>query len=181
MNGYHFFFNAAHHFSAVVAFQHHHNTANSIFLPIVCHGSVSHCAAEAYFGNIFYENGNAVWVCFHDNVFDVVKRTNQPNTANEIGIWFFINVCPACVLVVFFKRRKNFGNGNVHRQQFVGINRHFILFELSAKGIYLCNAGCSVKLPRHNPVLHGAQIHGRIFFFASFLRMNYVLVHFAQS
>ncbi len=93
----------------------------------------------------------------------------------------FVDISATRILVVLFQGLKHIGNAEIHAAEFLRIEGYLILLKIAAKAGHVGHALHTQHLPAYDPVLDGAQLHGRVFIFISLFGVNDVLEYFAQA
>ncbi|MNI34434.1 hypothetical protein D3C73_884250 [compost metagenome] len=142
------------HFIAILTLQHHHHTTHGIHFPIICQGTIPDRMSKTHIGYIFdidrYSTG-----FFNRDILHILQRRSQSNATNEVCVRFFVNISTTGILIIFLQCGENFRNGDIHRLKAIRVNSDLILFQFTTKAIDLSDTGCTVKLARNDPVLHG--------------------------
>ena len=112
---------------------------------------------ELDFSDISDQNRHVVYG-FDHYFFDIIEAVNKANPPDEIGIGFFIEVGGSGIFIVFFEGFEDLVDRDSQAAEAVGIQGNFVLFDISAKGAYFGNAGCSEKLAFDDPVLDRTQV-----------------------
>ena len=118
--------------------------------------------------DIFICTGTPFDLAEHD-VFDVVDLislgqiivaavVDQPHAANVDGLLADADFAAAHVDVGVAQRGQNLRHGNVVGFQLVRVDRNLKFFGRAAPTVDRGDAGNRQQPPRHDPILHGAQV-----------------------
>ena len=115
----------------------------------------------------------------HNDVADVVNRPHEAFATNETCHVVFLDIRTTGIAIVAVQRLINLIDRHLHGFQPLGVERHLILFDASAKGVDFYNTGNHGELSLHDPVLDSTQLLWRIF--GGILRNERVLVDLTQA
>ena len=112
---------------------------------------------------------------------DVVEAGGDAIGADVVGAGVLFDVSAAGVLVAVLQGGEDFGQGDVHGLEQVGVDGHFVLPELAAQRIDLHYAFDAGELAAHDPVLHAAEVHVAVPVREFRVNQQYVLVDLAEA
>ena len=176
----HPFFQFLGHHVGIRAFEHHGNAAHALAFAVLGHGTEAFGRTELHAADVadVYRYAAAVG---HHNLLHVVQVVDHAFRTDVVGTVHLFDVAAARILVVSAQGFEHFTDGDVQRIESIGIDGYFILFQVTSETVDLHDAGNARKLPFHNPVLDGAQLHGVISVFISRSHFEDVLIDFAQT
>lgn len=152
----------------------------TLALSVARHGAETLCRAETDRPDVVDMDGDAAAVCDHDT-FDVFQARNHAFGTDVIGAVHLFDVAAARVLIIAVEGFIYVADRNAERIERIGIDRHFVLLEVTAETVDLDNARNARQLSFDDPVLNRAKLHRIVSLLASGRHVERILVYFTQS
>ena len=127
------FFHIFDNFGTIGSLEHHHHRTGHLPLIVVGHSSIACGIARFHFGNIFQQYRNTILRSRDRNVFYIYFIIDQSFATDIKHGRAFFDISTSGILVVIFQCREYVTDAEVQRLQFVGIDRNFILFQLTSE------------------------------------------------
>ena len=168
------------HHVGIGPFEHHGNTAHTLTLAVLGHGTEALGGSELHPADVADVYRYAAPVGHHNllHIFQVVNHTFR---ADIVGPVHLLDIAAAGILVVAAQGLEHLADSDVERIEGIGIDRHLVLFQITAEAVDFDDTGNTRELPLHNPVLNGAQLHGVVTVFIARRHFEYILINLAQS
>src|SRR5690606_5595248 len=131
-------------------------------------------------GQVLDVYGTAVSGVHHD-VPNVPKILDQPLGPDKIGLVHTFDIPAPGHAVVFLQGGEDLLGRDVHGFELLGLQGHFVLFEVAAPRVHLHHPRNSGTLPFDHPILDAPQIHGTVAVLVAGTYIQDVLVDFAQA
>ena len=84
-------------------------------------------------------------------------------------------------MVILLQGSEDITDTHTHGTEAVGVDNHLVLLEFASEAIDFGDTLGAIELACDDPVLHGAEVFGRIFVLALLGRANDILIYLAQS
>ena len=121
----------------------------------------------------------ATAVCYHD-AFDIFRFADHSFGTDIVCPVDFLYITASRILVIAAQSGVDIADRNIQRIQGIGVDRHFILFQVSSEAIDLHNSRNTGKLPLDDPILYRAQLHRIVFILITGSHLQYILINLAQ-
>ena len=115
------------------------------------------------------------------NIAHIHEGGSHTYSTDKVGIGALVNISTPRVLVILLQGSEDITDTHTHGTEAVGVNNHLVLLEFAPEAIDFGYALGAIELAGDNPVLHGAEVFGRIFVLALLGGTNNILIYLAQS
>ena len=153
----HLLFHPIDNFERIFPIPHHHNTPHHLSLTIPLRQSPPQFWPHLHSRNIFYANRRTVFIHPECNLFDICHRTDIPQPAHHKLRLCQFDQPSSHIVIAPLNRHPNLLQGNIVRQQAIGIHNHLILLHKSPHRRHFRHALHTAQLITQIPILNRAQ------------------------